>query len=82
MRMTTKGQVTIPLPVRRGLGLKPGSEVEFILRPGEAVLRAAVPDTEPREREVAEFVAHLRSFSGVLDLGGMTSDEFMSLMRD
>ena len=29
MRLTTKGQVTIPLPIRRKLGLLPLTEVEF-----------------------------------------------------
>jgi AbrB family looped-hinge helix DNA binding protein len=31
MRVTQKGQVTIPLEVRRALGIQPGSEVEFQL---------------------------------------------------
>ena len=31
MRVTQKGQVTIPLPVRRALGIEPGSDVEFEL---------------------------------------------------
>jgi AbrB family looped-hinge helix DNA binding protein len=31
MRVTQKGQVTIPLEVRRALGIGPGSEVEFEL---------------------------------------------------
>lgn len=29
MRVTSKGQVTIPLDVRRRLGIQPGSEIEF-----------------------------------------------------
>ena len=29
MRVTSKGQVTIPQDVRRRLGIKPGSEVDF-----------------------------------------------------
>lgn len=29
MRVSTKGQVTIPLPVREKAGIVPGSEVEF-----------------------------------------------------
>jgi AbrB family looped-hinge helix DNA binding protein len=29
MRLTTKGQVTIPLPIREKLGLLPMTEVEF-----------------------------------------------------
>ena len=31
MRVTSKGQVTIPFAVRRKLGIGPGSEVEFEL---------------------------------------------------
>jgi antitoxin PrlF len=31
MRVTQKGQVTIPLQVRRTLGIQPGSDVEFEL---------------------------------------------------
>lgn len=31
MRVTQKGQVTIPLPVRQALGIRPGSDVEFEL---------------------------------------------------
>jgi AbrB family looped-hinge helix DNA binding protein len=31
MRVTRKGQVTIPLLVRRALGIQPGSDVEFEL---------------------------------------------------
>lgn len=31
MRVTQKGQVTIPLAVRRALGIRPGSEVYFDL---------------------------------------------------
>jgi AbrB family looped-hinge helix DNA binding protein len=82
MRVTVKGQVTIPKPVRRSLGIKPGSEVEFVLREGEAVLRPVDSESGVREKEVAEFMSHLRSFRGAMDLGGLTSDEFMSLLRD
>ena len=31
MRVTTKGQVTIPKPVRDRLGIRPGTKVEFEL---------------------------------------------------
>ena len=40
-RITTKGQVTIPKEARDALGLQAGGEVEFVLRPGELVLRKA-----------------------------------------
>ena len=38
-RVTSKGQVTIPKETRKALGIGPGSEVEFIVRDGEAVVR-------------------------------------------
>lgn len=40
-RITSKGQVTIPKEARDALGLRPGAEVEFVIRPGEVVLRKA-----------------------------------------
>src|SRR5258708_33420402 len=41
MRITTKGQVTIPLAVRETLGLLPHTEVEFTIRGDTAVLMKA-----------------------------------------
>lgn len=82
MRVTEKGQVTIPKPVRRSLGIEPGSEVEFVLREGEAVLRRIEPERDERDREVSAFMNHMRSFIGVMDLGGLSTDEFMSMLRD
>jgi AbrB family looped-hinge helix DNA binding protein len=38
-RLSSKGQITVPKPVREALGLAPGEEVVFELRQGEAVLR-------------------------------------------
>ncbi len=43
MRVTEKGQVTIPRNVRRKLGIVPGSEVEFSLQDDAAILRRASP---------------------------------------
>ena len=40
-RMTSKGQVTVPIEVRRKLGLRRGDRVEFRERGGETVIRRA-----------------------------------------
>ena len=40
-RITSKGQVTIPKEAREVLGLRPGSEVEFLIQPGGVLLRKA-----------------------------------------
>jgi AbrB family looped-hinge helix DNA binding protein len=37
--VTSKGQITIPQPVRRRLGLKTGDRVEFVYRQDGVVLR-------------------------------------------
>ncbi len=37
--MTSKGQLTVPLEVRRKLGLQPGDKVQFTLQSDGALLR-------------------------------------------
>ncbi len=39
MRVTSKGQITIPLPIRKQAGIVPGSEVEFQLEGDRVYLR-------------------------------------------
>jgi AbrB family looped-hinge helix DNA binding protein len=41
MRITTKGQVTIPLRIRRKLGLHPETEIEFDIEGDHALIRKA-----------------------------------------
>lgn len=80
MRVTEKGQVTIPKNVRRKLGIVPGTEVEFDLKEDGAMLRRA--STSQPDGEVADFMDHIRRHKGTMDLGGMTGDEFFKLLRD
>lgn len=70
MRVTQKGQVTIPLAVRRALGIKPGSEVDFRLDREGA--RLVVDD----ERAAAEIVR----MRGAGD-AELTTDEILALTR-
>lgn len=42
--LTTRGQTTIPKPIREALGLQPGDRVEFTLEGDRAVLRRAGAD--------------------------------------
>ena len=70
VRVTQKGQVTIPLKVRRALGITPGSEVRFELEDGTARL---VLD---RGRAAAE-IARIRG-SGDVEL---STDEILALTR-
>jgi AbrB family looped-hinge helix DNA binding protein len=76
MRITTKGQVTIPQEIREELGLLPNTEVTFDVVDGEARLRKA-----RRGRKLSRgdgVVARLRS---VRSSNKLTTDEIMALMR-
>ena len=74
--MTSKGQVTVPKRLRDHLGLEPGAEVEFELRPdGEVVVRPARPSA--RKKRAAGRFTKLR---GPLPTG-RTTDELMRLLR-
>jgi AbrB family looped-hinge helix DNA binding protein len=74
MRITSKGQVTIPLDIRERLGLLPNTEVEFEID-GDAV---RVTKSRGGRRSLGrEFVEHLRGRSTLK----MTTDEIMRLLR-
>lgn len=73
MKITTKGQVTIPQPLRRKLGLLPGTEVRFEEAGGCAVIRPLLT-----KRELIE--ERLRRARGTAD-AGLTTDEIMRLTR-
>ena len=74
MRLTSKGQVTIPIGVRDQVGLRPGSEVDFAVD-GETVLMTKAKQQPSRGRAIA---ARLRGRGDVT----MTTDEIMALTRD
>jgi len=77
MRITSKGQVTIPADIRARAGLMPNTEVTFEYD-GTAV--RIVPVTSPRKpSRGAMLVAHLRRHGK--GQGTMTTDEIMALTR-
>jgi AbrB family looped-hinge helix DNA binding protein len=75
MRITSKGQVTIPVEIRERLGLLPNSEVDFEVD-GNAVRirKARGRRTRGRGRSIVE---RLRGKA----TGGMTTDQIMALTR-
>ncbi len=77
MRVTEKGQVTIPKEIRDRLGIVPGSEVEFIAK-DDAALLVKVSESGSQVRNFEEWAA---SVEGLLDLDGMTTDEYMEWLR-
>lgn len=48
--LSSKGQVTIPLEVRKKLGLREGDKVEFVSEKGQIILRPARSEENPFER--------------------------------
>ena len=82
MRVTEKGQVTIPKTVRSNLGIEAGSEVEFVLRSGEAVLRRVEPSQRESDRQVRELTDHLRRHQGSMSIGDLSGEDFYRLLRD
>ncbi|RWP43151.1 AbrB/MazE/SpoVT family DNA-binding domain-containing protein [Mesorhizobium sp.] len=80
MRVTTKGQVTIPKEIRDRLGIGPGSEVEFL--PTEDGVRVVAVNENISEEEASrKFSQLLDQMAGTLDLGGMTTDEYIEWLR-
>ncbi len=73
MKITTKGQVTIPQGIRKRLGLLPHTEVDFEVRDDVVVLKKA--EVGRRGRRIVE---HLRGRGDVR----MSTDEILALTRD
>ena len=73
MRITTKGQVTIPVEIRERAGLLPNTEVEFAME-GDVVTIRKAGGTGSRGRRIVDRLRRARS-------NGMTTDEIMALTR-
>jgi len=73
VRITSKGQITIPQQVRRALGLEPGDEVDIVVEDGAARI---VPLHGPSRRGERIVEALL----GKGDVA-MSTDEIMALTR-
>jgi antitoxin PrlF len=70
--VTSKGQVTIPKPVRDHLGIGPGSRVDFRrTAEGDILIEKADGPRQPSR------FAKVRGSAGP----GMTTDELMALLR-
>ncbi|QND54088.1 AbrB/MazE/SpoVT family DNA-binding domain-containing protein [Phyllobacterium sp. 628] len=70
--VTTKGQVTIPKPVRDLLGIVPGSRVDFRRDADGNVVLVPV-----KKKSAASMFEKLRGHAGK----GLSTDEIMALTR-
>jgi AbrB family looped-hinge helix DNA binding protein len=78
MRITSKGQVTIPETLRREAGLLPGTDVEFVrTREGVLLKRTNRAKESKRGREVREHLERLRGSAG----SAWTTEDVMRLTR-
>ena len=74
MKLTTKGQVTIPLKIREHLSLAPYDDVDFVIKDGEVVLKKN-PDSRNG------FQHHINDKMRGKGRIKMTTDEIMRLTR-
>jgi AbrB family looped-hinge helix DNA binding protein len=74
MRVTSKGQVTIPVAIRERYGIEPDSDIEFEETPRGPVL---VVQDEARREHMRRVVRRMRGTSNT----GLTTDEIMTMMR-
>ncbi len=58
--VTSKGQVTVPKPVRERLGLKQGDRIEFVSESGRTLVRRARKGTNA----FAKYAGALGTFKG------------------
>ncbi|WP_045876144.1 AbrB/MazE/SpoVT family DNA-binding domain-containing protein [Pseudofrankia sp. DC12] len=75
MRVTAKGQVTIPVELRERFGFLPDTEVDFVVEGGAVrLVRAERAGRSRGERAVALLRGRARA--------GMTTDEILALTRE
>ncbi|MBM3269796.1 MAG: AbrB/MazE/SpoVT family DNA-binding domain-containing protein [Candidatus Sericytochromatia bacterium] len=67
--VSSKGQVTIPGALRRRLGIDTGTILEFREEPGRLVVTKV------------EAIDPIDALTGIIDLDGMTTDEFLDEIR-
>jgi AbrB family looped-hinge helix DNA binding protein len=74
VRITSKGQVTIPQRLRERYGLMPETEVEFVEVGGDVVLRRAAPQTADRAQRIVDRMVGAGRTT-------MSADEIVAIAR-
>lgn len=79
MRMTSKGEVTIPEEIRERADLRPGDEVHFTFEDGKIVLHPGPRDEKPGPTRGERLVA---AIAGTATANrDLSTDELMKLLR-
>lgn len=79
MRITIKGQVTIPQEIREAAGFEPGTEVDFIIG-DDGQVRVVASDRLRGER-AARLQGAIARLRGSADTG-LSTAEIMALTRE
>jgi antitoxin PrlF len=74
VRITSKGQVTIPQAIREKYGLLPDTDVEFVVSGGRVTI---VPVPSPDRDRGSKAVGRLRGAATT----GLSTDEILALTR-
>ena len=72
MKVTVKGQVTIPVQIREKLGITPHSEVDFVEEDGRVYIKRRISPIPP--------ISRFHRFRGAATVK-MTTDEILALTR-
>jgi antitoxin PrlF len=82
MRVTSKGQVTIPQDLRKLAGIEPNSEVFFAMENGKITIEARNSNAERDYRErLRRYLQTLKRLEGTGDQA-VSAEDVMALMRD
>lgn len=74
MRLTSKGQVTIPLYVRQQMALSPHANIDFV----QEGSRFYIVKIKPNKQNIKEAISHMRGKATTK----MSTDEIMKLLRE
>lgn len=77
MRVGTRGQVVIPVEIRRAAQIHEGDEVDFELD-GNTIRIVRRSDSETRGQRL---IRRMRGTANARDTAGMSTDELMELLR-
>jgi AbrB family looped-hinge helix DNA binding protein len=82
MRVTSKGQVTIPVNIRDEFGIQPNTEVRFVVRRNQVILeKSRGKGTMKRPSRGEAVVSRMRHVARHATRSTMSTDEIMALTR-
>jgi AbrB family looped-hinge helix DNA binding protein len=80
MRITSKGQITIPKAVRERAGITEATDLDVIYENGKVVVEKVAATDAERQRRAREIKEWIERFRGTAD-NGLTTDEIMEMTR-